>query len=337
MEKRRLKTPVLLLAFNRPDLTAKVFGKIREVQPDKLYVAVDAPRDGRPDDVENSNAVKKIVENVDWSCETHYLYQEKNLGCSRSGVTAWNWIFQTEDRMIFVEDDGLGCPDAFFFIEEMLEKYKDDNRVAYVGSVNYGPKYGEASYFFSRYPAATYLMGTWKRVQNLYEYDLESYESEKKKKSFRDTFHTNAEWRVLNQLFKGYKRSVRKNRRLNTYDIQMLYLSYKYNMVSIYPNNNLCSNIGLLQGANNSVSEDSNFYKEYANRKIVPLDHFKFAAEVNVDENFEKEFFRKRILYLKPWYAVVGKSLFLEYFDGFYRKWLKPIRYGVRRFLKKDE
>ena len=106
-------------------------------------------------------------------------------------------------------------------------------------------------------------------------------------------------------------------------------------MVSIYPNNNLCSNIGFLQGANCSVDEDSIFYKEYANRKIVPFDHFRFATDVSVDDNFEKEFFKKRILYLKPWYAVVGKSLFLQHFGGIYKKWLKPVRYGIRRFLKR--
>lgn len=331
MTLRTLKTPVLLLAFNRPELTNRVFDKIREVKPEKLYVAVDAPRENRKEDVENSLAVKKIVENVDWPCETHYLYQEKNLGCSRSGVTAWNWIFQHEDRMIFVEDDGLGCPEAFFFIEEMLERYKDDERVAYVGSVNYGPKYGDASYFFSRYPDSTYLMGTWKRVFKKYEYDMESYPKIKKTKIFKASFHSRSEWIVLNQSFRGYIESVKKGRRLNSYDIQMLYLSYRYNMVSIYPNSNLCSNIGFLGGANCMLDENSDFYKEYANRKIEPFTEINYCDEVEVNLEFEKFFFKKRILLLKPWYKVVAKSLFLEYFGGVYKKWIKPIRYSLRR------
>ena len=89
MEKKVLYTPVLLLCFNRPEQTRQVFETIRSVKPQKLYVAVDAPREGRADDVENSKKVKEIVTNVDWECETHYLFQEKNLGCSKSGVTAW--------------------------------------------------------------------------------------------------------------------------------------------------------------------------------------------------------------------------------------------------------
>lgn len=326
MNQRILKTPVLLLAFNRPDLTSRIFEKIREVKPIKLYVAVDAPRQGRLDDEVNCKKVKKIVENVDWTCEPHYLYQEKNLGCSLSGVTAWNWIFQTEDRMIFLEDDGLGCPETFFFIEELLEKYKDDNRVAYVGSVNYGPKYGDASYFFSRYPDATYFMGTWRRVQKRYEYGLESYSSEKKNSRFKSSFHSICEWLVMNQLFKGYIESIKKNRRMNSYDIQMLYLSYKYNMVSIHPNSNMCSNIGFLDGTNCNLNENSDFYKEYANRKIIPISEIKHTDGVMVDKAFEKEFFKKKILLLKPWYVVVGKSIFLQYFGGFYKKYIKKYR-----------
>ena len=253
MEKSVLFTPVLLLVFNRPEKTRCVFNVIRNVRPQKLYVALDAPRENRADDIENCNQVKSIVENVDWQCETHYLYQEKNLGCSKSGVTAWDWVFKTEDRVIFVEDDGLATPDAFFFIQEMLEKYRDDKRIAYVGSVNYGLSYGANSYFFSRCPAATYFMGTWKRVFDLYEYNLESYQETKKDKLFRKHFLTNIEYIVRNQSYKSYVHSIKVGKRHNTYDVQMSYLSFKHDMYSIDPYVSLVSNIGLDGGAYMSV------------------------------------------------------------------------------------
>lgn len=326
MNNKPLTTPVLLLAFNRPELTKQVFEQIRKVRPSKLYVAVDAPRDGRSDDVQNCNKVKEIVNDVDWPCESHYLFQEKNLGCSKSGVTAWNWIFQHEERMIFVEDDGLGTPSAFYFIQEMLEKYKDDNRIAYVGAVNYGPTYGDKSYFFSRYPSATYFMGTWKRVQDLYEYRIESFAKTKRTKSYKESFISWVERVIANQNFKSYQKSIKCGRPQNTYDVQMSYLAYKYNMYSIYPNVNMVSNIGLQGGANNSVSTNSSFYKEYANRKTFVLGSIDYCEEVKVDLTFERAFFKKRVLYLSPWYLVYGKSIFLEYFGVFYRKYVRPIR-----------
>ena len=118
---KTLHTPVLLLAFNRPEKTKQVFEAIREAAPQKLYVAVDGPRVGRDDDIVKSNEIKALVKQVDWDCETHYLFHEKNLGCSLSGYCAWKWVFENEDKFIFVEDDGLGGKSAFFFIQEMLE------------------------------------------------------------------------------------------------------------------------------------------------------------------------------------------------------------------------
>lgn len=321
-----LETPVLLLAFNRPEKTALVFESIRQVRPRKLYVAVDAPRQGRPDDVEKNKKVKEIVQNVDWPCETHYLFHDKNLGCSLSGFTAWSWIFETEDRIIFVEDDGLGSPAAFYFVQEMLERYKDNPDVSYIGGVNYGPKYGNASYFFSRIPTATYFMGTWRRVFKQYEYNIDSFQITNKTKEFHNAFVNWQERIVFNQQFRSYRKSVIKGQRHNTYDVQMTYLAYKYHTYSIYPNKNLVSNIGLDGGANNASDPDSDFYKEYANRPTEIMGEIIHPTTIGYDSEFEAKFFRKRALYSKPWYNSYLKSLFLQYYGSFYRKHIKPIR-----------
>ena len=325
--KEKLYTPVLFLAFNRPKQTARVFEIIRKAQPSKLYVAVDAPREGRADDVENNKAVKSIVENVDWPCETHYLYQEKNLGCSKSGVTAWNWVMERENRMIFIEDDGLGTLDAFLFIQEMLEKYKDDNRIAYVGAVNYGPKYGDASYFFSREPSATYFMGTWKRVIDLYDYELDSWRKEISPSIIKKNSLTHKEYFIRKRIFDKYVSSIKSGKRDNTYDVQMTYLCYVHNMWSVYPNVNMVSNIGLDGGANNACNVNSTFYKEYANRATQPLRQLTHPKEVSVNEDFEKKFFNIRVLHNRNWMLIMGKFLFLQYFGDFYNKYIKPLRW----------
>ena len=186
--RKELTTPVLYMVFNRPEITQESFNAIREAKPKKLYVAVDAPRVNRKDDEENQAKVIQIVKNVDWDCNVKYLIHEKNLGCSRAGIAAWNWLFSQEDRMIFVEDDGVPSVSFFYYCQELLEDYKDNDKIAYIGGVNYGMKRGEASYFFTRQCAATYAMGTWKRVYDLYEYDMASYPEYRNKKSFKEAF-----------------------------------------------------------------------------------------------------------------------------------------------------
>lgn len=328
-EDKEFNTPILLLAFNRPEKTQAVFEMIRKVKPTKLYVAVDAPREGRNDDVEKSKKVKEIVQNVDWPCETHYLFQEKNLGCSLSGVTAWDWIFKTEDRMLFIEDDGLATISAFYFVQELLERYKDDKRIAYIGAVNYGPKFGDKSYFFSRIPGSTYFMGTWKRVHELYDYNLEGYEISHKKSIYKRSFSSIKERLFREQIFKSYIKSVKNNRRMNTYDVQMLYLAHSQNMYSINPNINLVTNIGFdVDASNFSGNKDSAFWREYGARPSYELDYIEHPNDVIINTEFEKKFFRKRALFEKPWVIAWGKAWFLNHFGNFYKQWIRPIRRG---------
>ena len=42
--------PLLLIAFNRPDLFERLIERLRETKPEKIYVAVDGPRLDHPED-----------------------------------------------------------------------------------------------------------------------------------------------------------------------------------------------------------------------------------------------------------------------------------------------
>ena len=43
--------PVLIVGFNRPDCLRQVFESVRQAKPEKLFLALDHPREGRTDDV----------------------------------------------------------------------------------------------------------------------------------------------------------------------------------------------------------------------------------------------------------------------------------------------
>lgn len=289
---KQIEAPVLFMVFNRPEKTEQVFNAIRSVRPKKLYVAMDHPRAGRVDDEENCVKVKAIVENVDWPCETHYLFHPENRGCTLAGKMAWDWFFSQEEEMIFLEDDGLPTKSFFHFTQAMLAKYRNDERIAYVGGVNYGPKFGSALYFFSRLPAATYAMGTWKRVYDLYEYKMESFPKTAKDPAFRKQFpDLTSYWMYMPQFWHYVRHGG------NTYDIQMIYLSYKYGKFSIAPNVNMVSNIGLAGGANNCVDVNSEKYRRLANRPRFDVDEIVHPDSVAIDERFERQWFDVRVLH----------------------------------------
>ena len=168
-----LDTPVLLIIFNRPALTRKVFESIRKVRPQSLYVAADGPRSGRADDQELCRRSRAVIDSVDWTCEVRKKYSAVNLGCGVGPASAITWFFDNVDQGIILEDDCLPNDTFFVFCREMLNYYKDDPRIMHVSGSNFqfGQTYGEGSYFFSAYPLCT-GWATWCRAWKLYKFDL---------------------------------------------------------------------------------------------------------------------------------------------------------------------
>ena len=111
------KTPILLIVFNRPDLTQRVFEAIRRMQPTQLYVAADGPRKNIAKDEENCNKCLEVIQQVDWPCAVNILKQPENLGCGRAVSKGITWFFNHVDQGIILEDDCIPENGFFHFCE----------------------------------------------------------------------------------------------------------------------------------------------------------------------------------------------------------------------------
>lgn len=165
MEKAKIDIPVLILFFNRPAMLEKVFEQVRIARPSKLYLFQDGARSGRPDDVENVEKCRQVVENIDWECEVHRNYQTKNNGCDPSEYLAQKWMFATEEMGIVLEDDDVPSQSFFPFCKELLEKYKDDQRINMICGMNNTEisEHCPYDYLFSSSGSIT-GWASWKRV-----------------------------------------------------------------------------------------------------------------------------------------------------------------------------
>lgn len=165
-------SPVLFTIFNRPDTTQLVFEKIREFKPSKLYIAADGPRADREGEDALCRETRGVI-NVDWDCEVQYLYRSENLGCKLGMSGAIKWFFENEPEGIVLEDDCLPGEDFFRFCDTLLEKYRDDTRVAHIAGtrMTLNDKFGDATYYFSKY---THIWGwaSWRRVWKNYDENL---------------------------------------------------------------------------------------------------------------------------------------------------------------------
>ena len=102
---------VLILFFNRPEKLAALFAEVRKAQPARLFLYQDGARGEQ--DKAGIEACRKVVAEIDWPCEVHRLYQDKNYGCDPSNFMAQRWAFSLTDKCIVFEDDDI--PSQSFF------------------------------------------------------------------------------------------------------------------------------------------------------------------------------------------------------------------------------
>lgn len=160
---------VLILFFNRPEKLAALFAEVQKAQPARLFLYQDGARGEQ--DVEGVEACRKIVEHIDWSCEVHRLYQEKNYGCDPSNFMAQRWAFSLTDKCIVFEDDDIPTLSFFHFCQEMLDCYENDERIGMIQGFNLEertPDAGQADYFFTT-NFSIWGWASWSRVVNAWD------------------------------------------------------------------------------------------------------------------------------------------------------------------------
>lgn len=142
--------PVLLILFNRPDLTQKLISILRAARPPKVYIAIDGPRTAYPEDEQKVREVREIAHSIDWTKQVQFLIRENNLGCGEGPSSAIDWFFEQEEQGIILEDDIHPCADFFPFCHEMLTRYAEDERVATIVGHSFIPTHlrHPAGYFF---------------------------------------------------------------------------------------------------------------------------------------------------------------------------------------------
>lgn len=272
-----LKTPVLLIAFNRPNHTKRVFEKIRLSKPSRLYVAIDGAREGRDGEVDAVDEVKQIILNgIDWKCEVITLFSEVNLGCKYAVSNAIDWFFEREVEGIILEDDCLPSQSFFWFCEELLLKYRNDERVSMIGGFNYLEMQANNgdSYWFSR---TTPIWGwaTWAtRWKNFYDVEARDWPDARDAgltyAMIRDAANEKDFIHGMNKVYEG---------RVDTWDAQWTFSCLSQNRLSIVPRINLISNIGFDAHATHTKSKNTFLENTETFELDFPLHHPRWMVE----------------------------------------------------------
>lgn len=285
-----MKSALLFLVFNRPEVTARVFEAIRAARPPRLYVSADGPRAGRAGEAARCAEVRRIATAVDWPCELKTLFRDTNLGCEHGVSSGIDWFFEHEPEGIILEDDVLPVSGFFDYCDELLERYRDDPDVAMVSGCNLlgGRAKPDASYFFSRY---MHIWGwaSWRRAWANYDVTMRDYSP-------------TAAGRMLTRVLGGRAHARRywldifdqvRAGRISGWDYQWVHSAWRHDQCAIIPAHNLVANLGFGAEATHTAGEPPDFVTQSPPRDMVfPLVHpTERAPDPHIDRLIERHVF----------------------------------------------
>lgn len=248
-----LETPVALCIFNRPDVTQRVFSRIAEVRPKRLFIFADGPRPKIRGERERTDATREIVSKITWDCEVQRWYSDINLGCRQRMQSGIDWVFGKVERAIVLEDDTLPSLSFFRYCERLLEKYADDPRVMMISGDHFQPEEFQipSSYYFSKWP---HIWGwaTWRRAWRHNSSCREIWDSDRRDEVLRSVFPREDErvhWRsMLESSFRG---------EVDTWDFQWCFAIWAQGGLTALPARNLVTNIGFDHRATHTTDSSS--------------------------------------------------------------------------------
>ena len=276
-----MKTPVVFLIFKRPDTTEKVFEAIRQAKPPKLLVVADGPRADRAGEAEKCAATRAIIDRVDWDCEVLKNYSDVNMGCKWRVSSGLDWVFNTVEEAIILEDDCLPHPSFFGFCEELLEKYRDDKRIMMISGTNIlGEWKSDIQDYHFAYYSSIWGWASWRRAWSYYDVDMKLWAKPEVKERIENVICEKKQYLDRQKIWDATYSEM-----IDTWDYQWSFARLAQSGLTAIPSGNLVRNIGFTE-------EGTHTKKDIKEIQALPISPMSFPLReplcVAVDRGYDR-------------------------------------------------
>lgn len=176
-----MHVPIILFAFNRFESLKYTIDSLlqnEEAKHSVLYVFVDGPRFQRKGEVENVEKVRDYVKSITGFKEVHYKFALQNKGLGNSVIKGVTEVINRYGKAIVLEDDLILAPNFLFFMNQGLDKYKEETSVfsicGYSNKVKVPKDYSYDTYFCTR--SSSWGWATWADRWNSVDWELENFD-----------------------------------------------------------------------------------------------------------------------------------------------------------------
>ncbi len=171
-EKVPVNAPVILFAYNRPDLLRRTLDALEQ---NELAAETDviAYSDGPRNSPEDRNLVAQVRAELDKPRKFHSLIHidaDRNKGLANSIIDGITESIEKFNRVIVLEDDLLPSPFFLRYMNDALNQYENDERIASIHA-HFPASPDNLPETFFLCGANCWGWATWKRSWSLFERD----------------------------------------------------------------------------------------------------------------------------------------------------------------------
>lgn len=327
---------VLILFFNRPEQLKQVFEQVKKARPSRLFLYQDGPRGSK--DIPGIEACRQVVSDIDWECEVHQLYQEKNYGCDPSEYISQKWAFSLADKCIVLEDDDVPSISFFRFCKEMLDKYENDTRISMIAGFNSEEITPDIPYdYFFATTFSIWGWASWRRVIDLWDEHYTFLEDSDNMKQLKNLINTRKYRKDFIYMCQRHKEHGK------AYYETIFHASILFNSgLSIVPTRNMINNLGAIDNSTHFMGSLNTMPKGY--RRIFTMKRYEMEFPLKhpryvIENTSYKDRVYKIMAWRHPWIKI-GRSfeeLFLNLRYGNFKIISKSISNRIRKWFKKDK
>lgn len=275
--------PVVLILFKRSDTVLRILEVLSKIKPTKIYLLSD---EGRNDAEKKMVAMtrKTVEENINWECEIIKNYAKENRGVYKNIGEGAKWVFEREEKAIFLEDDNLPEITFFRYCEEMLEKYEIHPNVLWICGTNYLGKYdSEYSYMFTQHLLPCGWASWKKKFLKYYDGELENYGKKEYMEKFEKSYSNKALFKQRIESIESEVHQKEIGSKFISWDYQMIFSIRSNGLYGISPKYNQIRNIGVDEfsihgGTSLSMIQTRKFCEIETHELKFPLVHPKEAG-----------------------------------------------------------
>jgi hypothetical protein len=283
--------PIAMFVFNRRQHTEQSVAALALndlAAESDLFVFSDGPRSEA--DREKIQQIRDFVKTITGFKSVTVIERAENLGCAKSIASGVSEIVNRFGQIIVVEDDIVTSPHFLRYMNEALEFYRDNDRIACIHGYCYPVKKDLPETFFVR-GADIWGWATWKRAWDLFEPDAQVLLDKLEACDLTRAFNYDGAYDFIQML------RDQVLGRIDTWDVQWHASVFLQDKLTLYPGRSLVTNIGNDNSGTHSGTFSGSkcvFHTEISREPVT-------IRSIPVEDNqIARKEFRKFFSILKP-------------------------------------